>query len=541
MMHVLLALVLFISCNKSKNIGPNSDPDPCFDKGIDTCNAVKPKIIISLNDEKQVIDNFGASDGWSTKFVGNWANNTKKNLIADYLFSLDTNSNGSPKGIGLSLWRFQIGSGSTEQGASSTIPDEWRRSECFLAPNGTYNWQKQSGQQWFLEAAKARGLNNFLAFVLSPPVQFTVNNKATGLANSQYNLNPVHTNNFADFLVNVVQHFNGLGYNFKYLSPFNEPQYDWGSSGTPQEGSGATNSFMASFIKLLGPKLNAVNSPTNIAFGEAASWNYSYAEGDNRGNQINQFFNPNSSNYIGNTPKVENIFSAHSYFTTCPDASLINFRNEALNARNRTSTNLKLWQTEFGILMDICGKYNGFPRNIGIDYGLYVAKVMHHDLAVANVSAWHWWLAVSPYDYSDALVYINDPNGGFDLNASKTDGIVLDSKQLWCMGNYSRFVRPGMKRVGASLSTVTNSNVAAATQMISAYKDSATKKFVIVIVNMEASLKNFTFDTTNVELLSNKLSMYTTSDARNLFKSTVDANNITIPGKSVVTIVGNYK
>src|SRR5690606_11720340 len=106
------------------------------------------------NIEKQTIHSFGASDCWTAKFIGNWTDVQKKNQVADYLFSMDTLEDGSPKGIGLSLWRFNIGAGSWEQGAASGIPDEWRREECFLDAAGVYDFNRQQGQQWFLQAAR---------------------------------------------------------------------------------------------------------------------------------------------------------------------------------------------------------------------------------------------------------------------------------------------------------------------------------------------------------------------------------------------------
>ena len=132
--------------------------------------AEKP-LTLTINPGKtfQSIDHFGASDAWACQFVGNWPD-AKKNAIADLLFSQDLLANGQPKGIGLSLWRFNIGAGTAEQGSGSGIGDEWRRAESFLNENGTYNWNKQAGQVWFLNAAKARGVNEFLAFPNSPPV-----------------------------------------------------------------------------------------------------------------------------------------------------------------------------------------------------------------------------------------------------------------------------------------------------------------------------------------------------------------------------------
>src|ERR687886_123740 len=90
-------------------------------------NRQKPPtqtITVNLRDELQTIHSFGASDCWSAKFIGRWTDEAKKNQIADLLFSLDTLANGQPKGIGLSLWRTNIGAGSYEQGDSSNIGDE---------------------------------------------------------------------------------------------------------------------------------------------------------------------------------------------------------------------------------------------------------------------------------------------------------------------------------------------------------------------------------------------------------------------------------
>jgi O-glycosyl hydrolase len=70
---------------------------------------------LNLNDKKQQIQSFGASDAWSIQFVGkNWPLE-KREQIAELLFSTDTDENQNPKGIGLSGWRFNIGGGSAEQ------------------------------------------------------------------------------------------------------------------------------------------------------------------------------------------------------------------------------------------------------------------------------------------------------------------------------------------------------------------------------------------------------------------------------------------
>lgn len=68
----------------------------------------------------QTMDYFGASDAWSMQFIGLWPQE-KRERIADWLFSTENDADGKPKGIGLSLWRFNVGAGSAEQGEASQI------------------------------------------------------------------------------------------------------------------------------------------------------------------------------------------------------------------------------------------------------------------------------------------------------------------------------------------------------------------------------------------------------------------------------------
>ncbi len=523
-------------CGKGKTTDPGPGPSPCIYLGIDTCNqSARNTITIQLGNTRQTIHSFGASDCWTTKYIGAWANVQKKNQIADLLFSTDTTADGTPKGIGLSLWRFNIGAGSFEQGTASNITDEWRREECFLNADNSYNWSKQQGQQWFLQAAKQRGVQYTLGFSLSAPVFMTKNGKAfNGSAGTTMNIIDGKMDAYADFLATVTKHFN-----LDYLSPVNEPQWKWGNGDQAnQEGTQATNEEVAALSKSAAQKLAGTNAKVVVA--EAGQLDYLYGKNtDSRGDQINQFFSSASANYIGGQANVAHAISYHSYFTTCPDNNLINIRQQFYNKLKQVDASLDGWQTEFGILGDICGQYNGSPRNTGIEYGLYVAKVLHHDLVIANVSSWQWWLAVSPYNYSDALVYINDPSGQMNVGNCKTDGIVLDSKQLWAFGSYSRFIRPGMKRVETQVEGNNDPAIAAATLMISAYKQEADKQVVIVIVNPENKEKTITLNGTGGTL--NVFRQYTTDATQNMKKTVCSNSAIKVPAKSVVTLTGTYQ
>jgi O-glycosyl hydrolase len=542
-LFIFFSLFAFAQCRRSSSVLPPASDSTCFYNGIDTCSQKQGKLVltINLNEVYQTIHSFGASDGWTAKFAGNWTDVSKKNKMADLLFSMDTLPDGSPQGIGLSLWRFNIGAGSDEQGDSSDIGSDWNTAQCFLNADGTYDWNKEEGHQWFLQAARQRGVKYIVGFAISPPVYYTKNGKAFSPGGDSLNIKQGDLNAYADFLVRVADHFH-----FDYISPVNEPQWGWTAAANgiaKQEGSPARNSEIAALVKLLSGKLAAVHSPSQVVIGEAGEWSFLYGNNsDGRGNQIQDFFSPSSDDYIGNLPNVLAAISSHSYFTTCPDATLINVRQQVSDRIKQVDPSLQTWMSEFCVLGNICNQYNGSPRNTGIDYGLYVAKVMDNDLTIANVSSWQWWRGISPADYNDGLVYINDPSGQINPGNCEQDGIVLGSKELWVMGNFSRFVRPGMQRVDAVIQGYEDPVAAASSLMVSAYKNVSTKELVIVIINMTSQPKILQLNTEGgFKMGNNLLNAYTTNAASNLKRSYVPDDSIAVGPSSVITLTGTYQ
>lgn len=479
---------------------------------------------IQLNPENkyQTIHSFGASDCWSIAMVGKNYPLEKKKKIAEWLFSTEKDQNGNPKGIGLSMWRFNIGAGSFEQGNDSKINSEWRRAETLLSL-GKYNWTKQEGQQWFLEAAKNYQVPYTLGFLNSAPVEMTKNGLAFGNGQlGEWNFNKDKINEWSIFLSEVSKHFQ-----FTYISPFNEPQWDWGpnkSGKASQEGSPINNPDIAWAVRNLASTFQKNNTPTTIVIPEAGQLNYLFAEKTNRPNQdqqIESFFSPSSPHYVGNIPNVEKIISGHSYFTTSPEKVLTSTREEV---RKSTSTfGLGFWQSEYCVLGNNAGEINGSGVDLGIKTALYVAKVIHADLVHANASSWSWWLAVSANDYKDGLIYTFHGTNKGENDGNKYDADLYDSKTLWALGNYSLFVRPGMQRVEA---TIQQPNC-----LISAYSDSKTT--VLVLINSGESCL--------IELPKNlphqKINSYTTSYDQNLAYQSILSNQITLTASSITTIL----
>jgi O-glycosyl hydrolase len=498
----------------------------CESSGQDQQQNRPEELIIEINALKgetyQTIEHFGASDAWSAQFVGKWPD-PKKQGIAELLFSNENDSEGNPKGIGLSMWRFNVGAGSAEQGDESGIRDEWRRAESFLASDGTYNWDKQAGQVWFAKTAKEFGVDKLLIFPNSPPVTLTKTGKAYA-KDGQSNLSKDNYQTFGEYLANVIVGLQDKGLKVDYVSPVNEPQWDWSDGG--QEGTPFLNSGISGIVRSLDKALSEKNLNTKIDVAEAGKINYLYEQADKegRGNQVADFFQSGSANYIGNLTHVSPTISAHSYFTTSPFETAVNQRQSVASAVSSVQ-GLSYWMSEYCVLGDNGGEINGSGRDLGIDPALYVARVIHNDLSVSNASAWHWWLAISPYDYKDGLVYIDK---------QKEDGDYYQSKILWALGNYSRFVKPGYKRVGIEVNKAKQQNPEL---LVSAYHSESNAELVFVLVN--SGIKDISVNLTADGNLMAVKGVYVTSKDSNLEHSRTDssADSITIPARSIVTVL----
>lgn len=485
----------------------------------------EPELVVTIDlaDFRQTVLNFGASDCWSIQYVGAWPQE-KRNAIADLLFETGLDPNGNPRGIGLSLWRTCLGSGSSRNGR---IRDPWRRADTFLSTDFTsYEWDRCAAQRWFLQAARARGVDQFLAFVNSPPVNMTKNGRAYADRGATTNLHPDRVEDFAAYLATILAHFrDDEQIDFKYISPINEPQWEWDRPN--QEGCPYTNADIKSVVDALHAALARNRIETQIQIPEAAQIDFLYDRDNIKGNQIQAFFDANSPLFVGD--KVAPMVCGHSYFTDGPK-QMVSTR-QALRGTLETFPSLNYEMSEYCIL----GRY-GSGRDLGIDPALYIARTIHYDLTVAGASAWQWWLAVSPYDYKDGLVYIDK---------GTTDGRIFASKMLWAMGHYSRFIRPGMQRVGVTRSDGARPQDTWDGVLVSAYDNRADGCVVAVLVNQTHSPKRVTLKV-NALPQSRTVSAWipyvtTAADSLKACKSVAADSTLHIPARSLVTLVGRCK
>jgi hypothetical protein len=497
------------------------------------------ELTVDKDSVQQTIQSFGASDAWRTQFLGkNWPLE-KREAIADLLFSKDFDKQGNPKGIGLSLWRFNIGAGSVEQGDSSYIKQEWRRTECFLDKNGQYNWNKQEGQRWFLEAAHKRGIEKTLGFSNAAPYFFSMNGLTKSSGGIHLNLQPDKYTDYAHFLIEVCDHFK-----FDYLSPINEPQWDW--TGDSQEGTPATNQECSTLVYHINRELQRLNSNCKIAFGEAGAIEYLFKQNTNkpnRDNQIGELFSKKGLYSVNQLPYLNKCITGHSYWSVWGLDELIAQRKALHNQMKQFAPDFDYWQSEYCVMEKNDDVGGGPERDLSIKTALYVARIIHFDLTISNAASWQWWTAISEGNYKDGLVFIDDNKCKGSVSPSdeimttcKTDGFFHPSKLLWAIGNYSRFVRPGMKRVNVSRNDNLSELDMAKGLMVSAYLDTVAEKLVIVAVNYSKNPQQVIIKPINFShKTKNTYKVYETSEIDDLSYKGKSKGKFEIPACSIVT------
>jgi len=467
----------------------------------------------------QTMDNFGANDAWSLQKIGAWSE-TNKQRLAELLFSTNT-------GIGLSCWRFNLGAGINH----ATIDNDWRTVETFETAAGQYDWTHQANERWFLRAAKAYGIQQFAATVYSPPLRLTRN----GLSNlgadkiSTTNLKPGAEDAFATYLTDILAHFRTNAdpaerIDFNYILPVNEPQWDWTAR---QEGNRAANADLKRIYLALKQRLIATGLPTAILGPESGSIPDMYQFDA----EARQKWHADYGNYlhtICDDPALAACFNGiltyHSYWSDQMPNKLMPDRNQ-LGRAFAAHPGWRLWQSEYCIMES--------GRDLGMQSALRVARIIHCDLTVVGASAWQWWEAVANEDFKSGLIYTDYEQPGDPEN-------ILDSKILWVLGNYSRFIRPGMIRIELRGGGQPDLNGT----MGSAYLNPQNGQLVVVFVN-EAShpalIRLALAGDTRVPLAGRHFTAYITSESKSLTAEPLAdvTSGYELPPRSVVSLVSN--
>ena len=171
----------------------------------------------------------------------------------------------------------------------------------------------------------------------------------------------------------------------------------------------------------------------------------------------------------------------------------------------------------------------GGGRDLGMDTALDVARIIHYDLTLCNASAWQWWTAVSPVDFKDGLLYT-------DYRKPGDPETLFPSKTLWALGNYSRFIRPGARRVGLEGADDLEGLLG------SAYRSASRGEVAVVLVNRGAAAERVSLDVHGLPEGRTVTAFipHVTSDIHDLaaLPPLAADGEFTVPPRSVATLVG---
>ena len=503
-----------------------------FDAKIDTAKT------------HQTIDNFTAADAWCGNLVGRYFDEAQKGQIAKWLFSQKIGADGNPEGIGLSMWRFNLGGGTAEQDGADISRLHYRE-EAFLTKDGRgYDWGKCSGQQYFMKKAKEYGCDKFLLFSNTPPVQWTRNGKGYGQPNDpKANIKPDYYGKFADYMTDVAKYFQDGGYNIAYISPINEPQVNWDSN--RQEGSTWECSQMKKVFVELDRAITQKGVNAKILIGETAAPAYNYAESrvkmpahfkksepEERPNFIiKKFFDPQSKFYVGDLKNMPKFLAGHSYHSHNKNAEM-----RKINKRLRAEAEkygIGFHQSEWCMLGYFTPEiHEGLTpdwysdNKADMQVALVMGRIMYSDFVDANALAWGYWKGME-IKGDNALVSVYPSDGIFEKG-----GVARATKLLWAMGNFSLFVRPEFKRV--EMSGADNLDKIAGLAFVS--PDG--KRLVAVFVN-----SSFERDVAKISLPENfadaKARAFRTDANADLANLWIDeaSRSLTIAPRSITTVV----
>ncbi len=518
-------------------VGSEGPDRPSFGENDDVTSP-KPnftlttqKVTVNTSTVYQEMEGFAASDCWLPNQIGQyWTDN--RNEIAQLLFSQNISSDGQPQGIGLSMWRVNLGAGTEEQGDDSNMALN-NRAQSYLS-TGSYNWNSCAGQRYFMEQAKNMGCEKFVLFSNSPLVQYTLNGMGYSDNGAHGNLKDEGYAHYAAYMAEVAKHFVDAGYNISHISPVNEPQFNWGvgdNGMASQEGSGWQNIEIAKLVKELDKALSDRDLDTYIMIAEAASWNDVTGGGNERSNTINAFYNPSSNAYVGDIKRLDNIICGHSYWTEGTWSGMRQVRQQIATAAK--ARNLKVYQTEWSMLGDAPAELDGNYENATeFDIAQYMSRVIHNDITVAGCASWSYWTAMSVERYGQKNRFElikTTPKGGEYSDHFKEGGSVAANPNLWVLGNYSLFVRPGFKRVDLTLDE--NKDFFG-----SAYISADGSQLVVVLTNYDKT-NGITVDMAHPDG-TKAVYTYTTTAEKNLKQERFNLNDkVFIDPASVTTIV----
>ncbi len=461
---------------------------------------------MTVNTKKtyQTMEGFGASAAWWAQDVGGW---TETGASGEELRSEILNLLYGEDGIGLDIYRYNLGAGSKAEDASD-YSDAWRKTQSFLRPDGTVDYALDANAVWCMEKAVSLGVDNVVFFSNSAPDTMTINGKVhadkdlervdyvddngNNVYYSKPNLDASQYGNFAKYVLDAAAHFKAKGIPVKAVSPINEPQWSWQGG---QEGCHYEPDEVVALYKAFLSEMEA-RGMTDVELSM-------FESGQPFGDTLKRYLEP----IMKDAELKEKIaaLETHSYWGTAEQ-------------KEKTARYMRLKYPKLPVrCTEWTEMVNG--RDVTMDSALVLANTVYEDLTILDAQSWSYWIAVSAYDYRDGLIYVDRSAHTYET-----------TKRLYALGNFSKFVDPGAVRVDVKTGK---------DSPLSAVAFDNGDNLAVIVINSTDAEQTFTAKFSGTA--ASAVTAYVTDETHNLEKTvTADAahtESLTVSPQSVTTFV----
>jgi glucuronoarabinoxylan endo-1,4-beta-xylanase len=200
----------------------------------------------------------------------------------------------------------------------------------------------------------------------------------------------------------------------------------------------------------------------------------------------------------------------------------------------------QIWMTEVNGGFTYQSTHSMWTWDPSIADALVWAHSIHDYLTVANASAWFYWELV---DWCGGNTQFGCAGGPYNSGLAITSGTTGSTpnnltlaKRAYAVGNWSKFVRPGWVRIGATTTPVTG-------VFVTAFNQTSNGGFAIVAIN-NSSNTAVTFSLSGFPTSPSSVTPWITSGSLNLAQQTNVAVSdgsftYTLPAYSITSFVGN--
>ncbi len=369
---------------------------------------------------EQEITGWGTSACWWAQVAGD---NENADEYAKLLYSKE--------GLGLNVYRYNVGGGEKDNpDFRISVHDpyhlNWRLTESFLVYNEEtgeyeYDWTKDAAAQNMLDISLDYGcIDTVVLFANSPHYSMTVSGHATGgFEPAVSNLKKECYDDYVNYFLDITEYFIDKGVPVKYISPINEPQWNWGGDWVNQEGCHYEIDEVIELAKLFALEIKERGLDVKLSMAESGQ------VGDHAMDCMERLYADED------IADVMGTYAYHSYWTDDNFALKYAFGNYLKKQYPAVEVEMSEWcELPCEHTID------------DIEGALIMARTMCEDISLTGANSWTSWVGV---------------NGGL-LNADSMIGAddeceeYIVGKKYYAMAHYSKFIPVGSRRIDASIS-----------------------------------------------------------------------------------------